>query len=412
MSKADTVFIQFYSKTKSGWYDLSIGFSDTWDLCSNRGDIIWIEHEADNDKWYDETIYEDRPFPIDKGIAYISASYVNQLYQAVVWAGQYPKVDFIVGGPVASERCTGKDSWQSVHFKVEGDLPKNLTLTGQSMESLFQVPEFSGGWKLQLPDAVPDHNRIYFSYTLENLCYWKKCPFCSIAQHTPDHFRKRDHIDLEFKNFEYDGHKIVRINTGSITPAHIKSVLPGLPVKEDMEYRFFMRAARAEADALQQVIRQLDGQLPDCTLGFGIEFPSQRMWQYLDKGTHMAEVIETLTLCHQNGLKVNANVILGWNNLVEKDLEELSYFMDHLSKDAVTTLQLRWLFAHPFTRIYDTYDGVQNALRLGPFNCGFNVQLNPEQMALNLAAADIIQDKCMKKNIKLEGYKNLKKGQQ
>lgn len=411
MSRTDTVFIQFYSKTKSGWYDLSNGFSDTWDLCRNRGDMIWIEHEADNDKWYDEATYDRRAFPIDKGRAYISASYVNQLYQAVVWAGQYPAVDFIVGGPVASERYVDKKGWHSVHFKVEKKLPENLTLTGQSMESLFNVPEFSGRWKLELPDAVPDHSRIYFSYTLENLCYWRKCPFCSIAQHTAEHFRKRPHIGLEFKDLTYTGHKIVRINTGSITPAHIRSVIPNLPVRNDMEYRFFMRAAKAEAEALQQVFRELDGHLPDCTLGFGIEFPSERMWRYLDKGTHMGEVIDTLELCYQNGFKVNANVILGWKNLVKQDLEDLAYFMDTLSKDAVTTLQLRWLFAHPFTSIYDTYDGAQNALRLGPFNCGFNVKLNPEQMALNLAAADIIKSKCVEKNIKLEGYKNLCKGQ-
>lgn len=410
MSTKDTVFIQFYSKTKSGWYDLSNGFSDTWDLCANHGDMVWIEHEADNDMWYDTAIYENRPFPINKGRAYVSASYVNQLYQAVVWAGHYPDVEFVVGGPVASERCTGKDTWESVHFKVEGELPKNLTLTGRSMEDLFNIPEFSQQWKLELPQTVPDDHRIYFSYTLENMCYWKKCPFCSIAQHAPEFFRKRQEIGMEFKNLEHPGHKIVRINTGSMTPAHIRSVIPNLPVRDDMEYRFFMRAAKAEADALNEVVRQLNGDMPDCTLGFGIEFPSQRMWEYLNKGTKMQEVIDTLALCHSIGFKVNANVILGWNNLVEKDLDDLLFFMETLDKSTVTTLQLRWLFAHPYTPIYDSYDGVQNTLRLGPFNCGFNVTVSPDQMEMNLRAADIIKNLCDKKSIKLEGYKNLKKG--
>ncbi len=406
----DTVFIQFYSKTKSGWYDLSNGFSDTYDLCSEKGDFLWIEHEADNDKWYEEEIYQNRALPFHNGKAYVSASYVNQLYQAFIWAKQYPDIEFVVGGPVASERCENKGGWNSVHFKVEDSLPSNLFITGQSVEDLFGVPNFSGKWKLVLPESIPDNSRIYFSYTLENQCYWKKCPFCSIAQHSMDHFRKRKKMGQEFNQFPYKGHRIVRLNTGSITPDHIKLVLPDLPNSNDIEYRFFMRAAKAETRALEHVIAQLDGNVPDCTLGFGIEFPSDRMWTYLDKGTKMDEVFDTIELCKKTGFKVNANVILGWNNLIKQDLKDLDFFMSMLSKNAVTTLQLRWLFAHPYTKIYDTYDGVRQSLKLGPFNCGFNVRVNEEQKKLNLSAASIIKERCDEKNIKLEGYKNLAKG--
>ena len=407
---ADTLFIQFFSKTKSGWFDLCNGFSDTYDLCKSKGDFFWMEHEEDNDKWYEEETYRNRPLPIEKGRIYVSASYVNQLYQAYTWATLYPDIEFIVGGPVAAERSTSAEGWNPVHFKVEKDLPSNLFITGQSVEDLFKIPNFSGKWKLSIPKTVPGDSRIYFSYTLENMCYWKKCPFCSIAQHSMDHFRKREDIGLEFKHLEFQGHKIVRLNTGSITPEHIKAILPRLPNLKDIEYRFFMRAARAEANALKQVIARLNGNIPDCTLGFGIEFPSDRMWKYLNKGTKMDEVIETLELCRENGFKVNANVILGWNNLIEQDLRDLEYFMDNLSENAVTTLQLRWLFAHPYTKIHDDYDGVQSSIRLGPFNCGFNVRVDDRQKELNLAAAKIINKKCLSKKIKLEGYKNLEKG--
>ncbi len=216
---------------------------------------------------------------------------------------------------------------------------------------------------------------------------------------------------MEFNDRDFNGHKIVRINTGSISPEHIRSVIPNLPNRDDMEYRFFMRAAKAEADALQKVIEQLDGNIPNCTLGFGIEFPSERMWQYLNKGTDTDEVIKTLDLCRNHGFNVNANVILGWNCLVEQDLQDLEFFMDSLAENAVTTLQLRWLFAHPYTKISDEYEGSWNALKLGPFNCGFNVMINNTQMALNMEAAKIIKKKCTLKNIKLEGYKNIEKGQ-
>lgn len=419
----DTLFIQFYGRTNSGWFDLCNGFSDTWDLCRSRGDFLWIEQEQDTDKWYDEASYGDVPLPIQKGTVYVSASYVNQLFQAYIWARQYPDIRFIVGGPVASERCglpsgkspagpsAGSPDWQSVHFKVEEALPPNLFLTGRSMEHLLGVPEFSGDWELEIPREVPAGSRIYFSYTLENQCYWKKCPFCSIAQHSMDHFRKRKRLDLEFRDLAFDGHCIVRLNTGSMTPEHTRAILPNLPVGDDIEYRFFMRAAKAETLALRDAVKQMNGNIPACTLGFGIEFPSDRMWQYLNKGTRMDEVKETLGFCTETGFKVNANVILGWNNLTPQDIDELEAFMDGLTRDTVTTLQLRWLFAHPYTKIYETYDGREHSIRLGPFNCGFNVRVDDEQKVLNRTAADVIERYCDLKEIKLEGYKNLKKGQ-
>jgi hypothetical protein len=407
----DTLFIQFYGRTASGWFDIGNGFSDTWDLCRSKGDFLWIPLEQNPDKWYDETAYHPISLPIEQGIVYVSASYVNQLYQAYLWAIAYPKIQVVVGGPVASERYTGEPGWHSVHFKVEKPLPPNLTLTGQSVERLFTVPEFSGRWHLEIPADVPEDSRIYFSYTLENQCYWKKCPFCSIALHSSDHFRKRKVLDLAFKDLDYKGHKIVRLNTGSMTPEHIRQLLPRLPVKSDMEYRFFMRAAAAETRAMEDAVATMGDTIPGCTLGFGIEFPSDRMWQYLNKGTRMDEVVKTLEFCTKTGFKVNANIILGWNNLKEQDISDLEAFMQGLSGQTVTTLQLRWLFAHPYTPIYDSYDGVQNSIRLGPFNCGFHVTIPPDQMELNLAAAKIIKTVCDKKGIQLQGYKNLNKGQ-
>ncbi len=407
----DTLFIQFYGRTGSGWFDLCNGFSDTFDLCRSKGDFLWVPLEQDTDKWYDETAYHPIFLPIEKGTVYISASYVNQLYQAYLWAVQYPDINFIVGGPVASERHAAAPGWHSVHFRVEQPLPSNLFLTGQSVESLFGVPEFSGRWHLEIPKQIPENSRVYFSYTLENQCYWKKCPFCSIAQHASEHFRKRKVLDLAFTNLDYTGHKIVRLNTGSMTPEHIRNILPILPVRPDMEYRFFMRAAAAETRAMESAVSRMKGGIPDCTLGFGIEFPSDRMWQYLNKGTRMDEVIKTLEFCTKTGFKVNANLILGWNNLVEQDLRDLEKFMKNLSAHTVTTLQLRWLFAHPYTKIYDTYDGKENSIRLGPFNCGFNVRVNPEQQDLNLRAGRIMKKICEEKGIALQGYKNLNKGQ-
>ncbi len=166
-----------------------------------------------------------------------------------------------------------------------------------------------------------------------------------------------------------------------------------------------MRAAAAETRAMKEAVAEMENTIPDCTLGFGIEFPSDRMWKYLNKGTRMTDVIKTLEFCTETGFKVNANVILGWNNLTEQDIRDLEGFMQRLSGKTVTTLQLRWLFAHPYTPIYDTYDGVENSIRLGPFNCGFHVTIPDHQMTLNQVGARIIKEACLKKESSFRGTK-------
>jgi len=53
-------------------------------------------------------------------------------------------------------------------------------------------------------------------------------------------------MNFEFQHIPHHGRKIVRLNTGSITIPYIREVMPALPYKDDMEYRLFMRPAKAE----------------------------------------------------------------------------------------------------------------------------------------------------------------------
>jgi hypothetical protein len=405
----DTLFLQFYNKTKSGYFDLCNSFSDTYDLCKNKGDFYWTQHEADQNKWYMDETYTNRGLPISRGTVYIGAIYVNHLYQSYVWAKEYPDIRFIVGGPVAAERRIVVNGWNPVYFIIDSATrwPSNLEITGRSVEDWFGVPNFSGKWKLDLPEYVPDESHIYFSYTLDNGCYWSKCIFCNIALHAHDLFRKRKDMKFEFRDLEHDGHKIVRLNTGSITTKYIREVLPELPCRDDMEYRLFMRPAKAETKALKDILTNHSHKLPNLVLGLGIEFPSSRMWRYVGKGVDMDEVLESLRTCGSNGIRVNANFILGWNNLVEEDIKELEHFMANIPENSITNMQLRWLFAHPYTKIHDTYEG--EAIKLGPFYTGFHTEINDKQMGLNKEAGDIIVQYSSIKHFNVEGLGNIRK---
>jgi len=406
---ADTVFVQFYNKTKGGYFDLCNGFSDTYDLCKSKGDFYWTEHEADRNNWFLDETYANRELPITEGTAYISAIYTNHLYQSYVWAKEYPHIQFVVGGPVAAERKIDSKGWNPLYFSVDSPamLPKNLEMTGKSVEDWFGVSNFSGKWRLDVPEFVPDDGRIYFSYTLDNGCYWAKCIFCNIALHAKELFRKRNSMDFEFGNLRHNGTKIVRLNTGSITIPYIRDVLPALPRGDDMEYRLFMRPGRAENKALKEVVEKHSGRFPHCVLGFGIEFPSNRMLKYINKGCTTEEIIDFLWFCRSNGIRVNANLILGWDNLIEDDIREMKQFMERIPDNSITSVQLRWLFAHPHTKVHDMYRGER--ITLGPFYEGFHVEISNKQKDLNREAWEMISAYRGIKHYKLEGMGNIRK---
>jgi hypothetical protein len=133
MIMGDTLFVQFFNEIKETYFDLCNGFSDTYDLCKSKGDLYWTQHEADQTKWYLDETYTNRELPISSGTVYISAIYVNHLYQSYIWAREYPDIRFIVGGPVAAERRVDVKGWNPVYFLIDSDdvWPSNLVITGK-----------------------------------------------------------------------------------------------------------------------------------------------------------------------------------------------------------------------------------------------------------------------------------------
>lgn len=411
---SNTLFVQFYSRSKTAYFDLTNGFSDTYDICRQQGDFIWIDHEGDSSKWDQESIYTSRMLPIKRGTVYVSAAYINHLYQSYMWAKAYPQIQFIVGGPVAASRNCHPNEWSPLYFQVRKDVrfPKNLKITDQSVEDLFNVANFSGQWRLTVPTAKTNQNGInpespiYFSYTLDNGCYWGKCIYCNIKEAPVESYRARKITDFPYADLDHPGKKIVRLNTGSITPKKVANILPKLPRRDDLYYRTFMRSAPAENRALKDALTTIGEKFPSLTLGLGIEFPSDRMLAYMGKGITQEDILETLRICRAYQVKVNGNVILGWDNLIEKDLLDLERFFEHMPDQSITTAQLRWLYAHPQTEIHDRYTGIPN--HLGPFYLGFKTEISPEKMVLNKKAVEIIKKYSLEKQFKLEGLGNLK----
>ena len=54
-------------------FNLCSGSSDTYDLCKNKVDFYWTEHEIDRTEWYLDETYENRELPINEGTVNINA---------------------------------------------------------------------------------------------------------------------------------------------------------------------------------------------------------------------------------------------------------------------------------------------------------------------------------------------------
>ena len=386
----DTVFIQLYSKIENlGWIEFSNGFSDTHDFCKNKGDLIWLKHQRTNHAIDYTEIFQKVEFVIDKGTAYVSASYMSHLYQIYIWALRYPEVKFIVGGPVVLSNC----------FELDSKLPDNMELINSSVEDYFSIPNFSYPWNIEIPSEIPDESVITYSYTMDNKCYWKKCKFCTL--NTFDDticYRSRQKLDFEFKDLKHNHMTSIRIGADALKPSYINKVVNTLPTfKQLHEYRMFIRCSKKELKVIKSI-----SDFDKMRFTIGIEFPSKKMWKYMDKGyTHEVsrDIIKHLL---NNGADVNINIILGWNNLTIKDLREMEQFMTSIGPSPKITVVLYKLFIFPQSELSKHYE-MEKELKIGPFRLGFYPKLSEEQKKLDKRAAKFL-NKCGAKLVRKGKY--------
>jgi len=372
----DTLFIQFCSEFKSSrtgpCFALCNGFSETYDLCKNKGDFHWV-----NDK-----DLEDRnpPLPINKGTAFISASYVSHLVQSTRWAWRYPEINFVVGGPAV---LSG--------FDFQSSSPPNIEFSTKSVEEYFDEPNFCCKWKLELSDIDEDLSQfdvLIFSYNLETICYWGNCIFCNYSFN----FRQRDHVDMStIDEIEFDGLKQVKVGSPGITPHYLEKVFKNIKYREDIEYDFMMRCDNDVTESLEHQLNNFQGIIPNLKFRFGIEFPSDKMLKFIKKGTTVDGILKTLAVSTRfDNVNFYTLYMIGWPNLDQGDVDSLKYFISKVSKvDAVIIFKT---FFKINTPLYDMYKHrIRRKIYEGDFYRGYFVQLTDEQVKLNLQAYDLMQ---------------------
>jgi len=373
--------LQFYSKSRfEGYYDLGNGFSDTYDLCKSKGDFHWME--------YDGLLWstagklmksqgelencENVKLPIKKGTIYVSAIYVIHVYQCFIWAKQHPDIKFIVGGPALISEL----------FIMREEYPSNMTLTTDSVEQLFNVPNFSGEWKLDIPEKVKDED-IVFAYTLDTTCYWKKCTYCNYAFCRS---RVRDDVKFGFENLKHNGLKTIKLNSPAFTPKMLREIIPKLPIDDLIKYNLYIRSGKAENIALREIIK--DSEDKSMIFVSGIEYPSDRVLKMINKGITVNEILDTIDIFKTSKHDLYLIMILFWDDLHESDIEAVAEFMNHVPVDM--RLGVTRIFVKPYTQLYGQYE-VGTEVNIGPFHLGYIPKISEEQMGMSRRVREIIR---------------------
>jgi hypothetical protein len=370
-------FVQFYSKIRNpASYDIGNGFSDTYDLCKNMGEFLWIKHKVRNFRRKDYT-----KFPISNAnIVYVSAIYLTHLWEVYNWAKDMPNALFIVGGPALK------------NVVIKDKLPPNMIIKTGSVEQLFGVPDFSNKWNLDIP-PISKNQTINFSYTLSNKCYWGKCIFCSLND---SEYRKRDRFN--FKDIKWSGKKIIRLSTDAMVPDSIINILPNLPYVDNLKYwRSQVRASEKELKTFKQILPIEQPMF----FSIGLEFPSTKMWKYMKKGYNKDIVLELVNLLIDHNMLKNLNIILGWDCLDNNDLYELQEFMNSIKPSREVTICMYNLFAFCNTSLHNYLDEerIEEKIEMGPFYCGFKIKTKNKQ--LNKRIDNAIKQICREKSFTL-----------
>lgn len=362
------LFVQFYTHYKhQSKYDLFNGFSDTWDLCKSKGDMIWISWD-----WQDENIPELN-LPFSKGTVYISCFFENHVDAAYKWSEEYPSVDFVIGGPgVIFNEIQSRDNIE--YFRC-------------TVEEYFGVNNFSYEWKLEIPQEIENVNMdiLRYNYGIKATCYWNKCSYCRLSLVESKRVRPLHNFKNSFKKISRAKEEIIIFYNPSITPDMFKDFLVPLELDESMKIRIYTRPDKKTYMACKTFFPLIKS-LHKINFSIAPEFLSQRMLDFMNKGTTIETVTDIIKLYNEYDVEYEVNFIVGWPNLTENDLVHMQNNMSMFTKDILINLFLLKISSEGmgFSSIFPPPDGK----RWSPID-----ECSEETISLNIKLQQLIHDK-------------------
>lgn len=365
----DSLFVQFYSEYGENAYAVYNGFSDAYYICKNKGDFLWVnENEADT-------------IDLPKGTIYVSAYFLKHMVYIFNWAEKFRDTKFIIGGP-------------SVLTNYNYDLTNypNIQLVKSSVEEFFNKPNFSSSWNLdttEIKEILNTKETLLFSYTLDTSCYWNKCIFCNYY-FTEN--RKRKNIDLTaIKKIDFNGIKQVRLNSPGVTPPMAKLLFSNIKHDSSIVYDFLMRCNKGEHRTLKKILENFSGDIPNIKIRLGVEFPSDRMLKFINKGFSVDDILTTLNILKDyESIKIFTMYMIGWPNLIESDKKALENYVNTIPK--LNTVAIFRTFFSVNTPLYDMYINKDvNHRYEKDFHKGYFLNLNDSEMKINQECGELMK---------------------
>jgi len=303
----ENLFIQFYQTvikrfTSPGsfleqgtvFHLLTNGFSYVWDYANP----VWVE--------LDRGFREVKPtrFSENQNV-YVSASFFEHAFVVLEWAKENPQTNFFVGGPAIPTLKT--TNWL---YK----LPQNVRMLNTLAETIFNLPLDPKRFKIEVPDLnVP---RV-FNFHIEDGCYWGKCKFCVY------NYDKGGEIGFDLDTLSNVPPGGIWLGTSSLSPKNCE-ILTQLNY-EERRYHSFLRGDKLILEILQRIMPRIK---EPSRLRFliGVEFPSNRMFKIMNKGTDTDTLSKVITILVEAGCKVTLDLLTGWGCLEKEDIKEAEEF--------------------------------------------------------------------------------------
>ncbi len=309
------LYIEFYNREigegKTSNILLRNGFSAVYNLCE---DIVAIEMD-----WLypEKTVNELKEKCKNYTDVYITSFWWREIFLIYLVSKDLPEVNFTVGGPSAI--------WMHTEGRFS-ELPKlkNFVITGNTLDSVFN--NFNNKkWGLNIPNIeYRDDEIVHFVIPKTIPCSWGRCKFCD--GHSISNMPITNSFDTNFieklpdkiKNLK----KAVMYSASSFTAEDIQFIVPIINRDPNILHYFFWRAERQEAEKLKYVMEKI--KYPENLFFFvGVEFLGTRMLKYIDKGLTAEDYIYTLQTINQFGSNLALIIILGWNNLIYNDVDDI-----------------------------------------------------------------------------------------
>ena len=356
----DTHFLQYYNQYP--WitsprglmpkWSFSNGFSTAYKQLKNIGDFIWL-------KSGDE-------IPINSGNLYVSLQYKEDgLDKLIQKAIENPDMNITIGGP-------------HFHTDLNRDFPSNITpVYDKSVEEHFNIKYSPDNWDLELPDGFDDIG-YNFSLTHTNMdCYWGKCKYCKWSLKL-----YKELPVLKIPIIEYPSHKYIGLKSAAVPPNQMRKLLVDLPQRDDVSYNFYMRANETSLEMLQDTLPKM--KTHNLLISIGVEFPSNMMLNYMNKGTTKEIIFEVIKLLsNYEDVRMHLSFMLGWGNLKWDYVYEAEEWLDNLNETVnlnKITMVLYRLFILKGTRIfYNTPTTSVKETKYGSYFC----ILNDEQQQMD-----------------------------